>query len=101
MPTLIAVHVHGSCVARCDAKCYDGQSPRESCVCLCGGDNHGAGLLQAVANTELRARRWEKSWRAAHPQLAPHAQFTVHLYEIMIQNSFFPEMTCELAVRAG
>lgn len=34
---------------RCDAKCYDAESP--GCDCVCGGANHGAGLTVASEQT--------------------------------------------------
>lgn len=39
---------------RCDAKCYAATSP--VCTCVCGGLNHGVGLVQAVDNTTELAR---------------------------------------------
>lgn len=34
---------------RCDAKCYDAETP--GCDCVCGGTNHGAGLGRAQTQT--------------------------------------------------
>ena len=31
---------------RCDARCYNGRSNR--CACVCGGRNHGIGVVAAV-----------------------------------------------------
>lgn len=61
MATLIAVYKSGGergaiCVGRCDAKCYQAQSP--DCDCICGGKNHGAGLEQAVENTREQVEEW-------------------------------------------
>lgn len=49
MTTLISVYNSDGCQGRCDAKCYDAQG--ETCNCICGGKNHGAGLKQAIENT--------------------------------------------------
>ena len=35
---------------RCDARCYEAKTKR--CRCCCGGRNHGAGLNQAIKNSE-------------------------------------------------
>ena len=46
---------------RCDARCYNAKS--ESCDCVWGGRNHGAGAVQAMENTKELARKilFEKS----------------------------------------
>jgi hypothetical protein len=36
-------------VGRCDAKCYDAKETE--CDCICGGRNHGAGMVHALQNT--------------------------------------------------
>ena len=78
MTTLIAVYNSDGLVGRCDAKCYNANSP--DCDCICGGCNHGAGLQKAIDNTQELAEQWlqdyakEKgleSWRAEVPALAP------------------------------
>lgn len=56
MTTLIAVYTTGGCVGRCDAKCYDANSP--DCDCVCGGRNHGAGLERAAENTRECVEDW-------------------------------------------
>lgn len=56
MVTLIAVYNSSGCVGRCDAKCYDAEG--ETCTCICGGANHGAGLKRAQQNTEALAADW-------------------------------------------
>lgn len=56
MTTLISVHNSQGCVGRCDAKCYEAEHP--NCDCICGGANHGAGLKQAMENTEKYAEDW-------------------------------------------
>lgn len=40
---------------RCDAKCYDADTTAGSCVCVCGGVNHGVGLHQADEQTAVMA----------------------------------------------
>ena len=50
MTTVIAVYNSQGCVGRCDAKCHEAQEP--VCHCVCGGVNHGAGIIQARANTK-------------------------------------------------
>ena len=37
---------------RCDARCYNGRKTR--CRCICGGHNHGKGLVKAVEDTRKR-----------------------------------------------
>ncbi|GAA2302146.1 hypothetical protein GCM10010149_59350 [Nonomuraea roseoviolacea subsp. roseoviolacea] len=61
MSTLIAVYDSGGLVGRCDAKCY--QAHEAACHCVCGGNNHGAGLDQALANTQTYARAWVEQAR--------------------------------------
>jgi hypothetical protein len=49
MSTLLAVYgAGGECLGRCDASCYDAEG--NVCLCICGGRNHGAGLVQATEN---------------------------------------------------
>ncbi len=65
MTTLIAVYNSEGCVGRCDAKCYEAEHPE--CECICGGLNHGTGLVRAQDNT----MRWliEESEAAGNPDL--------------------------------
>lgn len=50
MVTLIAAYkADGTCIGRCDAKCYMAKGPR--CTCICGGKNHGVGRAQATENS--------------------------------------------------
>jgi hypothetical protein len=37
-------------VRRCDGRCYNGKN--KTCVCICGGRNHGVGLEQALKNVQ-------------------------------------------------
>ena len=56
MTTLIAVYTRSGCIGRCDAKCYNAQSP--DCDCICGGFNHGTGLDNASENTKDMVDTW-------------------------------------------
>ena len=38
----------GKITGRCDARCY--KARRTRCECICGGQNHGVGLAEAVNN---------------------------------------------------
>jgi len=59
MPTLIRVKDKSGKMLRCDERCYNAKSTK--CVCICGGKNHGVGLIQALSNTvELAAAGLEK-----------------------------------------
>jgi predicted RNase H-like HicB family nuclease len=60
MTTLIAVYNSSGCVGRCDAKCYNAQSPE--CDCICGGMNHGAGIDKAVTNTREMVDDWVEDY---------------------------------------
>lgn len=40
---------HGAITGKCDAKCYDAKGKK--CHCVCGGDNHGIGINEAILNT--------------------------------------------------
>jgi len=56
MTTLIRAYNSEGLVGKCDAACYNAKLPE--CVCICGGRNHGAGLQQAMANTQALAELW-------------------------------------------
>jgi len=64
MTTLIAVYNSEGCVGRCDAKCYDATGM--DCQCVCGGENHGAGLAKAAANTAEMAESWIAEYCKQH-----------------------------------
>lgn len=64
MTTLISVHTSSGCVGRCDAKCYNAETTE--CTCICGGKNHGAGLVRAVENTREMAETWIEHYKANH-----------------------------------
>ena len=53
--TLISWASSGGASGRCDAKCYDADSPPAVCTCICGGANHGAGEARAIENTSRQA----------------------------------------------
>jgi len=38
----------GTLISKCDEKCYNGKGP--TCVCCCGGRNHGVGIDAALRN---------------------------------------------------
>ncbi len=61
MTTLIAAYNSEGCIGRCDAKCHDAIEP--DCDCICGGMNHGVGVAQAIANTEVLAEEWMKAYQ--------------------------------------
>lgn len=67
MATLIEVRENGKCLGRCDAKCYNATSER--CECICGGDNHGAGLKKAADNSEKHWHLWFEDYEENHPGL--------------------------------
>ena len=49
MATVIAAYKSdGTCVGRCDARCHTAQGSK--CRCICGGRNHGVGLVYAQMN---------------------------------------------------
>ena len=98
MATLMAVYVHDRCLGRCDAKCYDGLTDPDNCVCICHGDNHGVGLDQAIENTRAYAWKWQKDWRKEHLSLVPYAEFKTYNYQVVTQTSFFPDMAYSTAV---
>lgn len=55
---LVEVRKGDQLVGRCDAKCYNAKSGRETCDCICGGKNHGAGLYAALENTKREVDAW-------------------------------------------
>jgi hypothetical protein len=61
---LIAAYLEGERVALCDALCYD--ADHTTCGCLCGGMNHGAGLVKALENTRNHHKEWLKAARKKH-----------------------------------
>jgi hypothetical protein len=65
MATLISVGNSEGIQGRCDAKCYNATGP--DCDCVCGSRNHGAGLVQAMANTAELADEWIEEYKARYP----------------------------------
>jgi len=47
MAVVVRVENSDGVVGQCDAKCYDAEGGR--CSCICGGANHGQGLTMALA----------------------------------------------------
>ena len=56
-------------LGRCDAKCYNAP-PHTRCVCVCGGRNHGAGELEAMAQVSELEADWLK--RCEHVRITAH-----------------------------
>lgn len=50
MPTLIIKHKDGKRKGQCDSRCYNAKTP--TCICCCGGANHGVGLQKALDITK-------------------------------------------------
>lgn len=67
MATLISAHNSEGCIGRCDAKCHEATS--DTCNCICGGMNHGAGLDKAMKNTQEYAELWMDEYRQKHPDV--------------------------------
>lgn len=49
----------------CDERCYDAK--HETCVCVCGGVNHGRGLRRASENARRIAARLGQSSLTLEP----------------------------------
>lgn len=50
MPDLIKVYdTEGKLIGTCGYRCYAAKKPE--CKCICGGENHGKGFNQAMAQT--------------------------------------------------
>ena len=66
MTTLIAVYSgDGTCLGRCDARCYN--AAHANCQCICGGRNHAAGKDQAMDNTREMYAPWLDEYEKEHP----------------------------------
>jgi hypothetical protein len=61
MAALITVKCNGKTVGRCDANCYNAE--HENCSCVCGGANHGAGLNEAISNTQIMFDDWIENYQ--------------------------------------
>lgn len=46
---IIRKNKDGAITGRCDASCYDAKGKK--CKCVCGGDNHGVGINDAILFT--------------------------------------------------
>ena len=65
MTTLIEVRdKDGHLTGSCDARCYNAKGPK--CKCVCGGLNHGVGLMEAKAWTILAATYLKAHAPAGH-----------------------------------
>lgn len=61
MSCLIYASNSDGCIGKCDANCYNAQSPQ--CDCICRGMNHGKGLSAARDNTAKYADEWIKQYK--------------------------------------
>lgn len=68
MTTLISYQSSGGDQGRCDAKCYN--AVNSDCTCICGGENHGAGLERALENCRERAEEWVERAKADGQDIA-------------------------------
>lgn len=50
MTPILSVIRHGRSTLTCDQTCYDASN--ESCTCICGGLNHGAGRAAAHRHSQ-------------------------------------------------
>jgi hypothetical protein len=53
---LITIRMGGSVVQACDARCYGAR--QEPCTCVCAGECHGVGLVEAIAIIRRRHPEW-------------------------------------------
>lgn len=56
----------GACLAVCDSRCYNADSPL--CCCVCDGENHGVGLHQAINNTREKWMDWADTFCKTLPK---------------------------------
>lgn len=56
----------GHCRGRCDARCYNAKGI--TCVCICGGVNHGKGEKQAIKNIREMNDSFIDNWQKNHPK---------------------------------
>lgn len=80
MTTLISYHSSDGSEGRCDARCYDAK--HETCNCVCGGRNHGAGKEQAMENTREMATQWIES--AIEDGSIIDGQINPHAYQLSL-----------------
>lgn len=72
MPATISVHRHGELVGACTASCYDADAS-SACRCICGGENHGVGRLEAMAHAHDLSVAWQGDADPGHTSCA-HAE---------------------------
>jgi hypothetical protein len=78
MTILMAVYDADSCAGQCDTECYAATEPEpRSCSCICGGQNHGAGLNQAIRNTLKYWGQWLDRATEANPPIVAADIFPV------------------------
>lgn len=68
MATLIQTHGGD----RCDARCYEAAGPH--CDCVCGGRNHGKGLIKALEETSKSIEEIADEKVALHPRMSAFAR---------------------------
>lgn len=68
MATLLAIHLPGGRVLRCDARCYLA-TLGSACDCVCGSVNHAKGLQVALIMTRKQVDRWIESARRRHSDI--------------------------------
>lgn len=54
---VLTMHSSWGILGSCDARCYNAQS--KSCLCICGGKNHGVGRKQAIVNARQIVKELE------------------------------------------
>jgi hypothetical protein len=80
--TILSAYDRGSLYGRCDASCYDGT--KTECACICGGVNHGVGMVQALANTAAMSDGWLKRDRNFR-----HSRSVTYETPLVTQKSLF------------
>jgi hypothetical protein len=84
---------------RCDARCYNGQT-KTRCRCVCGGQNHGRGLIGALArqaetlHVDRRAPPFGTLRRPAFPAAPlPHERHPIEQLEFSPPDTAVLQMT--------
>lgn len=81
MTTLMAAYKSdGTCIGRCDAKCYNAKG--STCHCIYGGRNHGAGFAKAQKQTT------EKFMRMIQEEVEPEDKVIVLGQPLLLKNYF-------------
>lgn len=70
--TLITIGNSEAIVGRCNARCYRAKHKR--CKCICGGRNHGVGLVKALENVDEIAAEWGRLTLSTYEGEYPHPQ---------------------------